>query len=311
MAISFPPAQLERFRREAKKLSRELSITHSEALDRIAVQNGFSNWSLLSKHSSAPLTLRAVASHTSPRPIGAYRYYLHGDVLEGDPTKCYCARCDVFWPLDHLVPTSYHTDGKDGERFLSSLARWNKLAVAERSPKFRPDGAPNVLEAAAWSEHAAHEAARSPFHRWLDGQRGRNDPVGDLAGDILRDETFPISAATKHEVEEHLEAYGSHIVRAVRQAWREFEGGRSRKRTLAEALAAELKLTAAEADELVDVEPQELTGHSGDGNYGFEFDFTRAASPKLAAKLMKKRGSLKLTVGPSFYEGIRNADFPR
>ena len=265
----------------------------------------------MSKHSSAPLTLSAVASNTSPRPIGAYRYYLHGDVVEGDPTKCYCARCDVFWPLDHLVPTSYHTDGKGGERFLSSLASWNTLTVAERGRKFRPDGAPNVLEAAAWGEHAAHEAARSPFHRWLDGQRGRNDPVGDLADDILRDETFPISSATKHEVEDHLEAYGSHIVRAVRQAWREFEGGTSRKRTLAEALAAELKLTAAEADELVDVEPLELTGHSGDGSYGFEFDFTRAASPKLAAKLMKKRGSLKLTVGPSFYEGIRTADFPR
>ena len=54
MATSFSPAQLERFRREAKKRSRELSINHSEALDRIAVQNGFTNWSLLSKHSSVP-----------------------------------------------------------------------------------------------------------------------------------------------------------------------------------------------------------------------------------------------------------------
>jgi hypothetical protein len=311
MATSFPPAQLKRFRREAKKLSRELSITHSEALDRIAGQNGFSNWSLLSKHSSAPPAFSAFVPPPTPRPIGAYRYYLHGDVIEGDPTKCYCARCDVFWPLDHLVPTSYHPDGKDGERFLSSLASWNKLSAAERGQRFRPDGAPNVLETAARSERAAREAARSPFHRWLDGQRGRNDPIGDLAGEILRDETFPISAATKREVEKRLEGYGSQIVRAVRQAWREFEDGAPRKRTLAEALAAELKLTAPEADELVDVEPQELTSRSGDGNYGFQFDFTEAASTELAAKLLKKHGSLKLTVGPSFYEDIRNADFPR
>lgn len=309
MATSFSPAQLERFRREAKKLSRELSITHSEALDRIAVQNGFTNWSLLSKHSSVPNAVAPVPPAPA-RPIGAYRYYLHGDVVEDDPSKCYCARCDVFWPLDHLVPTSYHTDGKDGERFLSSLARWNRLSSDERGRKFRPDGAPNVLEAPARAAQAAHDAARSPFHRWLDGQRKRNDPVGDLAGDILGDESFPIGASTRRDVEEHLEGHGSHVIRAVRQAWREFEGGAMRERTLAEALAAELKLTVAEAEELADAEPMELTGHSGESFSGYEFDFTRYASPKLAAKLMKKRGSLKLTVGPWFFEGIRNADFP-
>lgn len=52
MATSFSFSQLERFRREAKKLKRELSITHSEALDRIAAQHGFKNWSLLVRHSA-------------------------------------------------------------------------------------------------------------------------------------------------------------------------------------------------------------------------------------------------------------------
>jgi hypothetical protein len=53
MFTSFSPIQLERFRREAKKLSRESSITHSEALDRVAIRHGFKNWSLLVKHSEA------------------------------------------------------------------------------------------------------------------------------------------------------------------------------------------------------------------------------------------------------------------
>ncbi|WP_407792318.1 hypothetical protein [Pigmentiphaga litoralis] len=44
---------------------------------------------------------------------------------------------------------SYHTDGKDGERLLSSMAQWNQLSVEERGRKFRPRGAPNVLEAPA------------------------------------------------------------------------------------------------------------------------------------------------------------------
>lgn len=47
------PVQLERLRREAKKLKRELGITHSEALDRIAARYGFANWSQLAKHINA------------------------------------------------------------------------------------------------------------------------------------------------------------------------------------------------------------------------------------------------------------------
>lgn len=309
MATSFSPLQLERFRREAKKLGRALSICHSEALDRIAVQNGFTNWSLLSKHSDS--SSQAVADAPKPlRPSGPYRYYLHGDVVEDDPTKCYCARCDVFWPLDHLVPTSYHTDGKDGERFLSSLAQWNTLPAEERGRKYRPDGAPNVLETPLRATQVAKEAARAPFHRWLEGQRGRSDPIGDVAGDIQRDKSFPIGASTWCEVEDYFAGYGSHVVRAARQAWREFEGGELRHRTLAEALAAELKLTVAEAHELTDAEAMELTNHSGDVRTGFEFDFTNYASPKLAAKLMKKRGTLKLTVDEWFFDDIRGADFP-
>lgn len=311
MATSFSSAQLERFRREAKKLSRELSITHSEALDRIAGQNGFTNWSLLAKHSGAQTAATASAPVARSLPMRGDRYYLHGDVSEGDPSKCFCARCDVFWPLDHLVPVSHHTDGKDGEKFLSNLASWNKLPLDERGRRFRPDGVPNVLEASARAARAARDAARSRFHRWLETQRDRNDPVGDLAEDILRDKSFPLSASTKREVEDYFEGYGSHVVRAVRQAWREFEPEHLRERTMAEALAAELSLTVAEAEELADAEPTELTGHSGESFSGYEFDFTDYASPKVAAKLLKMRSSLKLTVGPWFLDGIRSPDFPR
>ena len=66
----------------------------------------------------------------------------------------------------------------------------------------------------------------------------------------------------------------------------------------------------AEAHELTDAEAMELTNHSGDVRTGFEFDFTNYASPKLAAKLMKKRGTLKLTVDEWFFDDIRGADFP-
>lgn len=53
MSTSHTPAQIERFKREAKLLHRASSISHSQALDRIAIANGYSNWSMLMKHSEA------------------------------------------------------------------------------------------------------------------------------------------------------------------------------------------------------------------------------------------------------------------
>lgn len=223
MVTSFTPAQLERFRREAKKLGRELSITHSDALDRIATQHGFTNWSLLSKHSShAPVPATVAESLPASHSIRR-RHYLHGDVLEGNSGKYYCARCDLFCELSHFQPVSWHKDGEDGERFLSSLAHWNKLTDLEMGNRYRPANALNVLQQAAEAARVTREKARSPFHLWLEGQRGRNDPVGDLAQDALDDKNFPLGASTRREMEGYLYRYGDHTIRALRQAWREYQ----------------------------------------------------------------------------------------
>jgi len=82
------------------------------------------------------------------------------------------------------------------------------------------------------------------------------------------------------------------------------------KRTLAQALAEELNIDVTEAEELTDVEAQELTGHSGERTYGFLFDFTGQVSPQLAARLIAQHGSLQLEVGPSFFEALRGPEGP-
>lgn len=67
MATSFTSTQIERFRREAKQLCRATpNLTHSAALDRIAIQNGYANWSLLHKHSQgdSPIVTPPLASIT-------------------------------------------------------------------------------------------------------------------------------------------------------------------------------------------------------------------------------------------------------
>lgn len=81
-------------------------------------------------------------------------------------------------------------------------------------------------------------------------------------------------------------------------------------RSLAQALADALGIDVKEAEDLVDAEPLELSGHSGEVVYDYEFDFANHASPALAAKLMRTRGSLRLKVGPDFFEGVRSMDFP-
>lgn len=225
MATTFTPAQLDRFRRDAKKLGRELSITHSEALDRIAARHAYQNWSLLAKHSEPPISGSAPPVEPArgvPTQMPVRRHYLHGDVDECDPAHCYCARCDLFVEPSHFDGPGFHKDGQDCERYLAALARHSAQTNTTKASRRRPDDAPNVLAQRAIAERHAHEAARSPFHCWLEDQRRRDDIVGDLAADILRDKGFPVGLATREEIEARLSRHGSHITRAVRAAWREF-----------------------------------------------------------------------------------------
>lgn len=97
---------------------------------------------------------------------------------------------------------------------------------------------------------------------------------------------------------------------ALDQDWGDPDDYSPQKRPLAQALAAELNIEVAEAEELTEVEAQELTGHSSEATYGYLFDFTGQVSPELAARLMTQHGSLQLEVGPSFFEALQGPDGP-
>lgn len=223
MAVSFSSSQIDRFKREAKKRVRELSIPHSEALDRIAAQQDFKNWSLLVKHSDAATAIKAASPvPLKPAPSNQDRYYLHGDQDEDSPALFYCARCDVFTEAEHFDDPQQHRGETHGERYLGSLDRWNQRSPESKTNWHRPADAVNLLADIAMTERSAGEAARAPFHRWLLTQVDRNDPVGDLAMDANRDKTFPTGASTRRELERYLSRHGDDVVRALREAWREF-----------------------------------------------------------------------------------------
>lgn len=234
MTTSLSSAQLDQLRRNARRLGRTLSIPHSEALDRIAAQQGLKNWSLLSKHSapaptatSAPLEVPpARLAPEEPPSDPRKRYYLHGDQYEVDPRRYYCAQCDVFFDADHFATHGPHT----GERYLNSLARWAKRDARSKMNWRRPDDAVNLLRESSLAARAQYQALRAAFSDWLLAQRKRTragerrDNIGLMTLGLAPSRGLPKSPMSLPLLREHYQRHGAqHFeLEALEAAWAEF-----------------------------------------------------------------------------------------
>lgn len=149
------------------------------------------------------------------------RFYIHGDQHEQEPLKYYCRACDHFELADHFSSAG-HKD--NGQRYFGHLRLWDRAIARWKLPQRRPRSAINLLAAQATEERRASEAARSDFHRWIEQQVGRDDAVGFIAKDILRDEAFPTTAQTRDAVVSYVESVATWAepVDAVKAAWAEF-----------------------------------------------------------------------------------------
>jgi len=69
------------------------------------------------------------------------------------------------------------------------------------------------------------------FFDWLQGQKQRQDPVGDLARDVARDTRFPRGEATATDVYDYLEAADACLdcTKAAARAWKEYQAAEGRK----------------------------------------------------------------------------------
>lgn len=234
MHTSLSAAQVEQLRRNAKRLGRTLSIPHSEALDRVAAQQGFSNWSLLSKHSSTG-SAPSATQPPAPTPTAAIRpeppdlrrrYYLHGDQFEDDPSRYYCAQCDVFFDAAHFASHGQHT----GERFIERLERWNKRDWRSKMDWRRPDDAVNFLQESALAARAQYQALRLAFSDWLraQGRRMRSgerrDNIALMALGLVTSRGLPTRPKSLPELKEHYQSWGKqHFeLEALEAAWTEF-----------------------------------------------------------------------------------------
>jgi hypothetical protein len=234
MSTPLSPAQIEQLRRNAKRLARTLSIPHSEALDRLAVQQGFRNWSLLSKHS--PKTSQAgpeASEATKPPPLVSSvstdprrQYYLHGDQMEDDPSRYFCVQCDAFLDAQHFAIHGPHT----GERFLQKLEQMRKQDKHSQLNWRRPEDAVNVLRESALAARAEYQALRPVFSDWLreQGRRmrtgERRDNIAVMAIGLVSRRGLPTRPQSLPLLIDHYSRRGHqhYKLKALEDAWDEF-----------------------------------------------------------------------------------------
>lgn len=82
-------------------------------------------------------------------------------------------------------------------------------------------------------------------------------------------------------------------------------------RSMPQAYADLLGLDLHEVRNLAAVEAEPRDGHSGEMVYCYILDFTDYAPPEVARKILQRHPSLRIEVGPDFFENVRSDDWPR
>jgi hypothetical protein len=179
MSTAFTPPQIERLKREAKRFARDNSLTHSESLDRIAGLNGYSNWSLLMKHSSPLADVNAMPPWIFRRSTDDMR-----EVLRKVPRDRYRSRDEV--AKDFVEPID--------ERLISAA---NAVDVAIEYmkclltvPRFRvTSGSQALWEMHFWLPYSAHVLEEAGDSRIL-VNRGYK-PVGRTSQEFVVYGNYP------------------------------------------------------------------------------------------------------------------------
>jgi hypothetical protein len=82
------------------------------------------------------------------------------------------------------------------------------------------------------------------------------------------------------------------------------------RRRISDVYSELLGIHVDDLGDLIDVQPEELVGHSGNMLYGYLLDFEELATPEQAEIILRLHGSLRVEVVPSFFDGAVNDDWP-
>ncbi|WDZ95770.1 hypothetical protein Herbaro_20190 [Herbaspirillum sp. WKF16] len=148
MAIIFSDVDIKRFRLRAKHLSRSSKISHTEALDAVAHEEGFSNWALLMKS----------ASPTEAAPVSTLRreYFRFVRTTEGMHQAMRKVRAQG--------PYDYTQRGSPAERATAQLA--NDFADGANAVDFAVDFMECLLSVPQFRIHP-ESLVKAEMRSWL------------------------------------------------------------------------------------------------------------------------------------------------
>ncbi len=184
------PFQIERLKRDAKQYSRAYSLTHSEALDRLARSNGYHNWSLLMKKcqladdtqsiaASGELRTPFVFSRTldemmqSVRKIPEPRY--------GFPNRIEEARQQVEDISHNFISAENAVDFSVG--YMTMLLEVPRYKIY--------DSAKANWEMRCWLPYCVHPFKKGGDHQAQILVNRRYKPVGQISDDFVEYDSFP------------------------------------------------------------------------------------------------------------------------
>lgn len=171
----------------------------------------------------------------------ATRYYFHGDEVEDEPGRYYCAYCDWFVDQKHFTEESH--SGTDKERYDRSMKSWTVLKKNSQGNLHRPINASNIFS----SLPKPKKPKTSPFYRWLVKQQDRDDPIGDLSKDTQRDKGFPVETSLLEKIKKHLihQFACNEAIQALEEAYQEFKT----KKRIRSGLSLSLRFDVFRRDE--------------------------------------------------------------
>ena len=150
------------------------------------------------------------------------RHYVHGDQVENSTDTYYCTRCDAFETEKHFSDKEHIEDR--AEQYFASLSRWTYWDKSSKCRLRRPLKVVNILQASAAEDVEKYELSKSKFYKWLEKQIKRDEIVGDLSNDILRDKEFPVNSLNLEEIRYRIRFKNgcAEAFVALDEAWDEF-----------------------------------------------------------------------------------------
>lgn len=194
IVTSYTPAQIERFKRQAKVLHRASAIPHSQALDRVATANGYNNWSLLMKQSDALGAANSNGVHP-PTPFRRTTAEMHlavkGVAVLPPDAKTYF---DTLWSAqsaDAAIDFSRRQNEFEKAEFAKGRGPGGAGFAARLSVLYKEDLSQRASTIAATLKKV-HQSFNSPLGDDVDGQLrdwgacALSDAYQGLEGGFLR-----------------------------------------------------------------------------------------------------------------------------